>query len=191
MLNIITGNGGLEITDGILLFNLCYFLPDDLEIPHVLFVPLFIFGGTASPFWITPKLSIPITEDKFSIGGGALIGTVLGEGGTYGVAYMTSTFGDRESNATIGLGYGYIDDEFANSPTISFSAMIRTGKKGYFITENYYINAGNDDIGLFSFGGRRVWYNFSLDFGGIIPITTNQDSFVIIPWLGFVVPFGR
>lgn len=42
-------------------------------------VPLFLFAGSSSPVWIAPKFSVPIKKDKFNMGAGALMGTVLGE----------------------------------------------------------------------------------------------------------------
>lgn len=152
-------------------------------------VPAFLFGGN-TPVWITPKISFPITENTFAIGGGALVGTVLGEGGSYGIVYGTSTLGSRDKNLTFGLGYGYVDDEFANSPALTISSLIRVSKKGYFITENYLIDTGEGTTGILSFGGRRVWRNVSLDFGGLLPVGGGSSSLVIIPWLSVVISFG-
>ncbi len=51
-------------------------------------VPVFLFGGGATPVWITPKFSIPVVKDKFNVGAGALVGTVLGASGTgFGLLY--------------------------------------------------------------------------------------------------------
>ncbi len=171
-------------------FNqISYGLSDNFSIGAGM-VPLFLFNGTATPFWVTPKVSIPITENEFAVGGGALLGTVIGNGGSYGIVYGTSTFGSRDKNMTIGVGYGYVDDEFADTPAINLSAMIRTGKRGYFITENYFVSSGGDTAGLLSFGGRRLWSNVALDYGGIIPVGSGADL-AVIPWLGIVFSFGR
>lgn len=154
-------------------------------------VPLFLFAGGSTPVWITPKFSIPIVQDKFNLGGGALLGAVLGEGGSgaFGVVYGTSTFGGRDKNATLGLGYGFADGEWSSRPTITLSGMFRTGKRGYFLTENYFL--GSTDVMLISLGGRVVWQKISLDYGAILPFGTDVDTFVIIPWVGFVIPFGK
>jgi len=154
-------------------------------------VPLFIFAGTSSPVWITPKISIPVTENNFALGGGAFVGTIIGEGEEFGIVYGTSTFGSREKNLTLGLGYGFADGDFADSPAITLSAMVRTGKKGYFITENYLLSTGGDTNGLLSFGGRRLWSNVALDFGGIIPVGDDIGDLVIVPWLGIVFTFSK
>jgi len=155
-------------------------------------IPLFLFTGSDTPIWLTPKVSIPITEDQFAIGGGALLGTVTGDsGGEYGIVYGTSTFGSRDRNLTVGVGYGYIEDDFADTPAITLSAIIRTGKKGYFITENYILSAGDDTVGLISVGGRRLWGNVALDFGGLRPVGSGFDGWALIPWLGIVISFNK
>ncbi len=154
-------------------------------------VPLFLFSGP-TPVWITPKVSIPIKKDKINVGAGALVGAVVGEeSSSFGLAYGVLTLGSRNKNINIGLGYGFIDGEWANSPTITLSALIRTGKRGYFVTENYLLDTGDANLVLLSAGGRVVWNRISLDYGGLIPAGTDIDQLFIIPWLGFVVPFGN
>ena len=100
------------------------------------FLPLFLFGGTSSPFWIVPKVSIPVVKDKFNLGTGAFLGTILGEdAGVFGLLYGTTTFGSRDKNISFGLAYGFAQDEWLNVPVINVASMIRTGPKGYFIRE--------------------------------------------------------
>lgn len=152
-------------------------------------VPLFLFAGAPTPAWITPKFSIPVRKDKVSIGAGGLIGGVLGEADTgFGVLYGTLTLGNRDKNLSLGLGYGYSGGDWANYPTISMSGMVRTGPRGYFLTENYYFGGGANFL-MLSFGGRRIIKKTGLDFGLVIPSDTG-GSLVAIPWLGFSVPFG-
>ena len=155
-------------------------------------VPLFLFAGTPSPVWITPKVSIPVVENKFNIGAGALVGTVLGDsgGGFFGIAYGTGTIGSRDKNLTLGLGYGFADGEWARRPAVSISGMLRTGKKGYLLTENYILDFGTTSGALISVGGRTVWDKVSLDYGGIIP-AGDVGTVIIIPWLGISISFGK
>ena len=161
-------------------------------------VPLFLFGGAPTPAWITPKFSIPIIKDKFNISAGALVGTVFGVNNSgFGILYGNATIGSRDKNFSLGLGWGYSgsgdeggNGSFAKSPTVSISGMVRTSKKWYFITENYYIDAGGDVVILLSAGARVIIKKVSLDFGLVAPIISEQDIFIAVPWLGFVVPFG-
>jgi len=157
-------------------------------------VPLFLFAATPTPIWITPKFSIPVVKNKFNVGVGGLFGTVVGgENSSFGLAYGTTTFGSRDKNFSVGLGWGYADGEWGNTPLVNISGIIRVGKKGgYIMTENYFINIGSDDfIGLISIGGRNLINSVSIDYGLFFPIIKNLDTFLAIPWLGITIPFKR
>ncbi len=148
-------------------------------------VPLFLFGGAPTPIWVTPKFSIPVVENKFNIGAGALLGTVIGlgePGNGYGILYGIGTVGSRDKNFSIGVGYGYAGGDFAELPAISFSGMLPVGRRNYVITENYLI----DNVALFSVGGRSLIKKITLDYGVLLP--AEAGSFFAIPWLGFVIP---
>lgn len=154
-------------------------------------VPLFIFAGTATPVWVTPKFSIPVVEDKFNVGVGALTGAVIGESNSsFGILFGSATFGSKDKNLTLGLGYGFAGGEWANTPAINISGMLRTGPRGYLITENYYLGLDGESLAILSFGGRRIVKKMSIDFGGFIPISSDVP-FLIIPWLGISVPIGN
>ena len=151
-------------------------------------VPLFIFGGAPTPVYVTPKFSIPVVEDKFNIGLGALGATVIGEeDASAALLYGTTTFGSKDKNISFGLGYGYSEGEWSKGPAINVSGMVRTGPRGYFITENYYIGLGGEGIGFISLGGRSIIKRVGLDYGGFIPVN-DIGTFIIIPWLGITVP---
>jgi hypothetical protein len=155
------------------------------------FLPLFLFGGTSSPFWIVPKVSIPVVKDKFNVGTGAFLGTILGEdSGVFGLLYGTTTFGSRDRNISFGLAYGFAQDDWLNIPVINVASMIRTGPKGYFITENYVITAEGETVALLSLGGRSIIRNIGLDYSLWIPIGAEMDTFVAIPFLGITIPMG-
>ena len=155
-------------------------------------VPLFLFSGTSTPVWITPKFSIPVKKDKFNLGAGALVATVLGENNTgFGLLYGIATAGSRDKNISLGIGYGYAGDNWARTPTFSLSSMIRTGARGYFLTENYYIGGGDGYALIFSAGYRWIIKKAGMDFGLFMPYENTFDSIVLIPWLGITIPFGN
>ena len=154
-------------------------------------IPLFLFAGAPTPVWITPKVSLPIKRDKISLGLGGLFGTVLGgDGGAFGIAYGQATFGSRDRNINVGLGYGYADESWANTPTISVSGVYRVGKKFALMTENYMISAGEENYVLMSAGGRFIGKKIAVDAGLVLPTQTGGEFFAI-PWLGITVPFGK
>ena len=162
-------------------------------------VPLFLFGGAATPVWITPKFSIPVSKDKLNLGIGALAGVIIGDDGDnseaesnngFGILYGTSTFGSRNKNLTVGLGYGFSGSGWARSPTITVSGMTRLNPRWYLITENYYIDAGGETTLLIS-GGARVILGkkAGLDFGLAAPFYNDMGTFIAVPWLGLTIPF--
>lgn len=173
-----------------ILFNQVVFGLTDHFSGGVGVVPLFLFAGTATPAWITAKFSVPVVENKINLGAGALVGTVIGEENTgFGILYGISTFGSKDKNVNIGLGWGFAGGEMANRPTVNIGAMLRTGPKGYFITENYFIATSDEMAVLMMIGGRRIIKRTGLDFGAVIPIASEMDGLVAIPWLGLTIPF--
>lgn len=155
-------------------------------------MPLFLFGGTATPAWLMAKFSVPVVENKFNLGAGALMGTVVGEDNTgFGILYGISTFGSKDKNLNIGLGWGFAGGEMARNPTVNISGMIRTGAKGYFITENYFIGTPDIFVLITMLGGRSIIRRVGLDYGIVIPISSEMDGFVAAPWLGLTIPFGE
>jgi hypothetical protein len=153
-------------------------------------IPLFLFGGTSTPAWITLKYSVPVVKDKINLGAGALMGTVVGDGGFGGILYGISTFGSKDKNMTLGLGYAFGGGKIASTPLINVSGIIRTGANGYLITENYLVIDSGSAAGVMMVGGRRIIRHFGLDFGLGIPFGSGINSFFAFPWLGFTVPFG-
>jgi hypothetical protein len=155
-------------------------------------LPLFLFAGTATPVWLVPKFSIPVVKDKFNIGTGALLATIIGEDvGMFGLLYGTATFGSRDKNLSIGMAYGFARDEWLKVPVINVSTMLRTGLKGYFQSENYIITSEGETLILLSAGGRSIIRNVSLDYGLWLPLGSFVDEFVAIPFLGITVPIGK
>ena len=155
-------------------------------------IPLFLFGGAPTPVFITTKFSIPVKKDQFNIGVGAIVGTILGEEGTgFGILYSNATFGSRDANVSIGAGAMFAGGEWAPSPLINFSGMFRVTNRGYFITENYLITSDGSAVVMLSAGGRWIIKKAAIDYGLFIPLASDMDIFVAIPWLGFTVPFGK
>lgn len=152
-------------------------------------IPLFLFAGAPTPIWITPKVSLPIKKDAVNLGIGGLFAVVLGEDeGSFGIAYGQMTFGPRDKNINLGLGYGYAGNSWANTPTVSLSGLYRTSKRFALITENYLFDAGDENVALLSFGGRFIGRRLAVDAALVLP--TGTGDFFAIPWLGLSVPFG-
>ncbi len=154
-------------------------------------VPVFLFGADAFPIWVTAKWSIPVIENKLNLGVGGLSGFILNGGEAFGIPFGTATFGTRDANLNFGLGWAYGGGAFANRPTITLSYMNRYSKRSYFITDNYLITSPEFGALLLSAGGRTLWGDFALDYGGVIPVGGNIGTFIVVPWLGISINFGQ
>ena len=156
-------------------------------------IPLFFFGGTATPLWIMPKISIPVVRDKLNIGTGALLGTIAGSEnpGFFGLLFGIATFGTRDKNMSFGLAYGFAEGGMTRLPVFNVSGLLRVGPKGYLITENYIVPSENSTLVILSGGGRTLVKNISIDYGLWLPVTRDMDPFVIIPSLGINVQLGK
>lgn len=158
-------------------------------------MPLFLFGfDEAIPVWITPKINIPYQNGKGAFGAGSILFGALGSEGSdqgIGILYGTNTFGTRDKQLTLGIGFGYSTEEgFSDLPVFNASGLVRTGKNWAFVSENYFFTF--DDFGaLISGGARYMGKRLAIDMGGFIPVFGGIDRVVILPWLSLSVPFGK
>lgn len=154
-------------------------------------LPLFLFNGAPTPIYFVPKFSVPVVKDKVNIGAGAFVGTVLGEDpGWLGLLFETTTFGTRDKNVSLGLAWGFAGGEITNRPVINLSTMLRTGPRGYFVSENYFFPIEDFNLAIISLGGRSIIRNVSLDYSLWIPLGADMDAFIAIPFLGIAVPIN-
>lgn len=153
-------------------------------------IPIFLFSAP-TPIFATAKFSIPVVEEKVNIAAGAIVGGIIGESKTgVGLLYGLATFGSHDANVTFGMGYGFAEGGWAHSPTININGMLRVSNRGYLINENYILSGDGETIILTSLGGRSIIKKVALDYGLVIPLSSDGVEFAI-PWLGFTVPFGK
>jgi hypothetical protein len=154
-------------------------------------VPIF-FVGVPSPVWITPKVSIPIIPNKLNAGAGVLAATLLGYNSEaqlplFGIGYGVVTYGSRDNNFNVGVGYGYADGDWTPNPIFNVGFMARATRRTYFVSENWILPSEHQTRGLIMLGGRTVWPQISLDYGIVVP--AGGGIFIGIPWIGIAVPF--
>ncbi len=154
-------------------------------------MPLFLFGGMPTPFWITPKVSIPIIKNKLNIGVGAMAGVIVGDEVAFAIPYGVITYGDKNTNVTFGTGFGIFNEGNMEKPIYTLAGITRISKSSYLLTENYYIHADDFSVIMLSAGGRTVWNRISLDYSLVFPVSSDMNNFVAIPWLSLVIPFGK
>jgi hypothetical protein len=164
------------------------------------------FGGGTPIFCLTPKIGFPVTE-KLNFGAGALYINVLnlsaneneslislGPSGI-GIGYGVGTYGTRENNITFGIGYGWGKNGFMHKPILTLSFMTRASKRIAFVSENWIIpNEEFDKVkynALVSYGLRFMGEKLTIDFAFINNKNIVKGIFIGIPYIDFVVKFGK
>ena len=147
---------------------------------------LSLLNGEGTPLiYIAPKLSAPLSEN-FRLGVGGAYATVPGSGGGgFGLLYGVGTLGNRDRNATIGLGYAVSEEILATSPLIAFSGMLRVSRRLSLITENWILPGETDVPGLFSLGFRIMGQDIAGDIAFLI--FPSEFETVVIPYLSLAV----
>lgn len=148
-----------------------------------------------SPFWLLPKISFPSYHPtlRFGLTGFYLhiIGNVVDERYGVGIAEATMTIGKKESNFTLGLGYGFNSWLFTQGPTIAIHGLTRLNKQTYLLTENHLLLPRKYPTYLFSVGVRSVFRNFNaLEYGVFMP-RIPEIMAIPMPWVSLKIPFGR
>ncbi len=141
-------------------------------------------------FYVTPKIGL-VTLEKFAVAVGAFAGwsgAITDDAASFGLLYGVSTFGDRESNFSLGLGWPYYSDEIANSPIVLAGIKLRMTRGSSFISENYILP--NSEGGIISYGVRL----FNDRIGGDVALfryigSDSEGQGIGIPFLGLAVKF--
>lgn len=136
--------------------------------------------GADRPFWLVPKVKL-LEARHTALSVGALAITNLDHGWA-GILYGVLTRGDPDNAVTLGLGYGWVEDDFADSPAVLFGAETRVARGAKLITENYLIPTGAGARFLFSGGPRFFTDRLSADVG--IAVVPGEGGF--FPLVNFV-----
>ena len=145
-------------------------------------------GANEQLFYLAPKIRFAHLQD-FDLAGGILYIAPTGaddSGG--GIAYGVTTYGSAKTALTLGLGWGFAGDDFAEKPVVMIGGEVRTSHKTKLISENWLIP--DSDVNLLSFGIRFFGENLAADFALIYPTAADMDGFPFFPWVGFAYNFG-
>jgi hypothetical protein len=149
------------------------------------------FTGTPA-FFLTPKATFQVSE-KWRAGGGVLYANVIGVDEDFsglGIGYGIVTYGNRDDNATLGMGYGFVDGELSSKPVITLSAMKRVSKRFGLVTENWFVPT-DGYYGVVSYGIRTMGERITVDLAFINNRDIAREIFIGIPYVDFVVKFGK
>lgn len=147
---------------------------------------LILAGGTPfwggfdnRPYWFAPKLRV-VDRANQDVALGALIFGVEDE--SAGILYGVSTWGSPDQSVSLGLGFGFVNDDLSEKPAVMGGFEIRAGRSVKLISENYVFPGG---MGLLSVGPRFFGDRLSADLGLGVLFDSDGES-LSFPILNFV-----
>ncbi len=141
-------------------------------------------------FYFTPKIGGKVS-DKVNFAGGALIIAIPGfedddDSPVVGILYGVGTYGTDNSSFTAGLGFGFVDGDFADKPMIMLGVEHRLSRRTAFVSENW-IMPGVDNP-LISYGIRFFGEKLSIDLA-LLNTIGEWAFFPGFPYIDFVFNF--
>ena len=109
-----------------------------------------------------------------------------------GIAYGLGTYGSYNTNATLGLGWGFVDGTFQEKPFIMIGGMARVSEKLWLISENWIAPLdGGEYYTIISYGLRFAAKRIAVDLAFINSKDIVQEIFIGIPFVDFVIKLGK
>jgi hypothetical protein len=142
-------------------------------------------------FMLLPKYTL-VSRPRAQFALGALVGLLpFGDDfdddvASAGLLYGVGTVGTRESNISLGAGWGYNNDEITDRPLIMLGGQGRIARRVSLISENWFFPNGDDTEGAISYGLRFLGENISADLAWVTPLGAGNIG---VPWLGFAFKF--
>lgn len=139
--------------------------------------------------YFTPKVGFQ-SSDAFAFSLGLLLVKLPSFGDetapAVGVMYGLVTAGSSNSSITAGLGYGFVDWEFADRPLWVLGGEHRVSRNIALVTENWFIPGADNP--LISYGFRFFGEKLSVDLA-FINVLSDDAIFPGIPYIDFAIRF--
>ena len=103
-----------------------------------------------------------------------------------GIVYGLGTYGSDDHHFTLGLGYGYVDKDFADKPAVIIGGETRVFRRMSLVGESWIL-PGVDDPLIF-YGMRFFGEGLAVDLA-FITILGEDGFFPGLPYVGFVYNF--
>jgi hypothetical protein len=147
--------------------------------------------SSAQLVYFGPKITF-LNRERFSFSGGAIAGSIVGEDDVpiFGLIYGLGTFGNPFRAITLGIAYGFADDELADQPVFMLGGELQIFEQTKLITENYILpeNEGVVISGGVRFFGERMTFDLSLFTHSD---ALDEGGFPFLPFLSIVRHFGK
>ncbi len=159
-------------------------------------IPGFGFGDQMK--YIVPRIGWRSGERlSFSAGTLLMSADADGDGGSAGLGFVVTSFGEVDRSLTVGLGMGWTneknrDAEFMDGPILVLGGSYRLRRTIAVVSENWLILNGDVRLSEQPFGLalRLLRESLSIDVGAILIGETLSEGFPI-PWLSFTYHFSK
>lgn len=145
-----------------------------------------IFAGEAPLFFVSPKLTFPNKNKDVHFGvGGNLV--LIPDGSSRYIAgslFGITTFGNKDNNFTLGAGYAFSEDGFAQAPAIQIGGQFRLGKSFMIVSDHIVVFDNSDAFIGGTWTARYISSKVSIDIG----VVAAYDSGAL-PVLGVGIKF--
>jgi len=133
-------------------------------------------------YYLTPKLGV-YASPNVNVAIGALVGGAKEFSGEspVGIGYGVATFGDENTNATIGTGFGFSRGNTSSLGVVMLGGSTRVSKSMALVTENYITTSGDVNVGASGgvrFMSERIAVDLAL-FGG-------SGVNALVPYVAFI-----
>ena len=101
------------------------------------------------------------------------------------------TFGPPNRSLTIGLGFGFGNSDFEETPVLLVGGEMQLSNHIKLITENYIMTSVAEGVlvsGGIRFFGERLAADFAL--ATVPAVVEDLNGFPFVPWIGFSYNFG-
>ena len=211
-----TIGGGLSIVPGISANEQAYFIypkvgfkvSDKINVGGGL---IYVNIPEFDDYEIYDTITIPVVSNNVVIGDTTYTHVIDWENTVYrrnaGILFGVATYGNRENNITLGVGYAYLIDEFIKHPIFMFGGMYRLSRRTALVTENWFVTSWHEadpeedwedlasgyyTTGIISYGIRFFGERMSVDLA-FFQLTGEMGfgEFIFpgMPYLDFVIKF--
>jgi len=138
-------------------------------------------------YYLLPKYTL-LNGKSTRVAVGALLGLLpFGDGdqASAGLLYGVGTTGSKDTNLSLGLGWGYQGGHSSTNPVVMVGGQARLSRRISLISENWVFPVDGETEGLYSYGLRFLGEGLTVDFAFVSVLGES----VTAPWLGFAFRF--
>ena len=139
-------------------------------------------------FYFTPKIGLKASPNTNFAAGALIIALPEDDNKStlVGILYGVATFGSPDADLTVGLGYGFVEDQLAEKPMIMIGGEKRISRRVSFVSENWMFPGVDEPV--VSYGFRFFGDGLSVDLA-LVNALGKDIFFPGLPWVDFVVNF--